>query len=74
MLTSWRSEIGKNGIAVVEDLWGSNVIKYGRDEQRKKYAKKYLTGLNYLYTFLCRVVSASAICLHTATDITYDLG
>jgi len=74
MLTSWRSEIGKNGVAVVEDLWGSNVIKYGGDEQRKKYAKKYLTGLNYLYAFPCQVVSASAICLHTTTDITYDLG
>jgi len=52
MLTSWRSEIGKTGISVVQDLWNSNTRKYGRDEQHKKYARKHLSGLNYMYEFL----------------------
>ena len=60
---SWRSGIGKTGIAVVENLWDSNKTKYGPDEQRKRYATKLLAGLRYLYEFPNEVVST--IHLHT---------
>jgi len=71
MLNSWRSEIGKNGVSVVKNLWDSNKRKYGTDEQRKRYATKYLDGLNYLYEFPHRAVSA--ICFNLCTAITHDL-
>lgn len=61
MLTSWRSEIGKDGISAVEALWDSNKEEYGTEEQRREYAKKTLHGLKYLYEFPDRTVSA--ICL-----------
>ena len=58
MLTSWRSEIGKNGIGIVEDLWKSDLRKYSQKEQRKAHADANLDGLNYLYKFPGRLVSA----------------
>ena len=61
MLTNWRSEIGKNGVGAVEDLWESDPRKYSHKEQRKVYAAANLEGLNYLYEFPARLVSV--ICL-----------
>jgi hypothetical protein len=63
MLTSWRSEIGKASISVIEDLWKSNPIKYRQKEQQKVYAKTNLDRLNYLYKYPGQVVSAIACVL-----------
>jgi hypothetical protein len=61
MLTSWRSEIRKDGVLAVEALWGSNKEEYEMEEQHQEYAKKALRGLEYLYEFPDWTVSA--ICL-----------
>jgi hypothetical protein len=49
--------MGKNGIAIVKDLWASDLRKYGQKEQRKVYADANLENLNYLYKFPSRRVS-----------------
>jgi hypothetical protein len=64
--------MGKNGIAIVEDLWASNSGRYGHKEQRKVYADANLTGLNYLYKFPSRKVSV--VCLHIIKDTIMMLG
>jgi hypothetical protein len=61
MLTSWRSEIRKDGISAVEALWDSDIFEYGDKEQHKDYAKGTLKGLNYLYKFPHQVVSAFSL-------------
>jgi len=69
ILSSWRSEIGKAGIAVVKDLWKSDKKKYSSKEQRMDYVKDALDGLTYLYKYPSQLVSAIQVHPHVGRPI-----